>query len=94
MEDLNLSVQTGEQTGAGPGTEAMPVDPIPESRSARWPTEESTATTGGLGDGERLTPMVNGSAVMPRATVEAAGSSEVDAGVINVAPESRAGRLV
>ena len=42
----------------------------------------------GLGDEERLATTVDESAVMPKATARAVGSSEADAGVANAALES------
>lgn len=72
----------------------MPVDPISESLGARWPAEESTATAGGLGNGEQLAPTMDGSAAMPRAMVETAGSSTTNAGDAGAAPESGAVRPV
>jgi len=91
---LNPSVHTIEQLRAGPGAEVMPADPILESLGTRWPTEESTATTGGLGSGEWLAPTVDGSATLPGATTEAVGALEAGARATNVAPESGAGRPV
>ena len=70
------------------------MDPIPESPGARRPAEESTVTGGGLGSGKRLAPMADGLAAMPEATTEAAGALEVDAGVADAMPESRAEKPV
>ena len=50
--------------------------------------EESTTPAGGLGDGERLTPTVDGSAILPRVMAEAVGSSRAEARVSHAAPES------
>ena len=63
--------------------------PVPESLGARQSVEESTAPVGGLGGGERLAPMVDGSAAVPRATAEAAGSSGAKAGVSHATSEFR-----
>ena len=82
MEDLNPSVQTGEQLVADPSVETMPADPFPKSLGARWPTEESTTAADELGDRERLAPMA-----VPGATAGATGSSEVDARVADTTPE-------
>jgi len=49
---------------------------------------ESTAAADGLGDDERLAPMADESAAVPRATAGAAGSSEVGDGVANTTLES------
>ena len=70
------------------------MDPILESSGARQPTEESTAPTGGLGDGERLAPMADESVAVPGATAEAAGSSGAEAGVSHATLESKAEELV
>ena len=94
MEDLNPFVQTSEQPGAGPGAEAMPTDPVPESSGARRPVEESTAPAGGLGGGERLGPTADGSVAMPGATAETAGSSAANAGDAGATPESAAAKPV
>ena len=61
----------------------MPVDPMSESPVARWPVEESTATTSELGDGERL---ADGSATVLGATAEIAGSSGAEAGATVAMP--------
>ena len=94
MEELNPSVQTGEQPGAGPGAEKMPADAVLESPGAQQPVEESTAAAGGLGGSERLVPTADGSVAMPGATVETAGSSTANAGDAGVAPKSGAARPV
>ena len=94
MEELNLSVQIGEELGAGPGVEKMPVDLIPEAPGARRPAEESTAATGGLGGGEQLAPTGDRSAAMPRVTAETSGSSAVNTGDAGAMPESGAARPV
>ena len=86
MEDLNSSIKTGEQPGAGPVAEATPADSVLESPGARRPAEEPTAIADGLGGGERLAPMADEQVAVPRATARAAGSSEVDAGVVDAAP--------
>ena len=54
----------------------MLVAPIPESPGARQPTEESTATAGGLGGDEQLASTVDSSATMLGATTEATGVTE------------------
>jgi len=72
----------------------MPVDPVPESSGTRRPIEESTTTTDGLGGGEQLAPTVGEPAALPRATMGAIGSLEVDARVADTAPESRAKKPV
>ena len=89
MEDLNPSIQTGEQPRAGHDVEAMPVDPVLESPGTRRPMEELTAAAGGLSSGEQLAPIVNGSATMPEATVETTESSAANAGDTSTVPESR-----
>ena len=94
MEDPAQPIQTGEQPKAGPRVEEMPVDPIPESPGARWPAEESTAAAGEFDGGEHLAPTADGSATMPGATVETAGSSAVNAGDAGATPESRAAKPV
>ena len=87
MEDLNPSIQTDDQLGAGPSAEAMLANPVPKSPGARQPMKESTAAADELGGGERLASMVDEPATVPRATAGAAGSSEADAGVADAAPE-------
>ena len=72
----------------------MAVDPIQESPSARWSTEESAAATGELGGGEQLVSTVDESATVPGAMAKAAGSSAANAGDVDAAPESRAARPV
>ena len=72
----------------------MPVDPVPESSGTRRPIEESTTTTDGLGGGEQLAPTVGEPAALPRATMGAIGSLEVDARVTDATPESRAEKSV
>ena len=54
--------------------------------------EESTATAGGLGSGERLAPRADGSAAMPEAMTKAVVASEADARVADAALESRTER--
>jgi len=93
-KDLTPLVQTDKQSRAGPGAEAMPADPVPESPGARRPVEESTAAADVLGGGERLAPSADGSAVMPREMAEAVGSSEADAGVADATLESSVGKPV
>ena len=70
------------------------VDPILESSGARRSVEESAAATGGLGGGEQLVPMVDESVTVLGAMAEATGSSAVNAGDVDAAPESRAARPV
>ena len=88
-EDLTPSVQADEHLGAGPGAEAMPAAPVPESPGARQPAEDLTAAVDGLGSSERLASMADGSAMVPRAMAEAAGSSGAEAGVADATPEAR-----
>ena len=88
MEDLTPPVQTVEQPKASPGAEEVAVDPILKSPSARRSAEESAAATGELGGGKELAPMVDGSATVPGAIAEAAGSSRAKARVADTAPES------
>ena len=64
----------------------MLADPVLESPGARWPIEESTTTAGGLGGGERLTPMADGSATMLEETAGIAKSLGVEVGVAGVTP--------
>jgi len=52
--------------------------------------EESTAAADGLGGGERLVSMADGSATVPGATTEAAGSSGAEARVADAALEAGA----
>ena len=91
---MNPFVQIGEQSGAGPDAEAMPIDPVLESSGTRRPTEESITTAGGLDSIEQLAPMADGSAMKPRATIEATGASKADARVADAMPETRAEKLV
>ena len=74
--------------------EATPTAPILESLSARQLEEESTAATGGLGEGERVALTMDGLAAVPEATARAAGSSGAEAGVSSDAPESGVAKLV
>ena len=67
----------------------MSVAPVPESPGAWQSVEELTAIADGLGGGERLASMADGSATVPRAMVEAAGSSEEEAKVADAALEAR-----
>ena len=61
--------------------------PILESLGARQSVEELAAVADGLGGGERLASRVDGSMMVPRAMVEAVGSSRVEAGVTDAALE-------
>ena len=63
----------------------MPVDPIPESPSARQPEEESTAIASRLGGGEQLAPAADGLVTIPRETAGIAESLGADVGVADVA---------
>ena len=72
----------------------MPAAPVLESPGAQQPAEESTATADGLGGGERLASMVDGSVTVPGATAKAAGSSRAEAGVAEATPEARAEKPV
>ena len=92
MEDLTPTVQTDKQPGAGLGAEAMPAAPVLESSGAQQPAEESTTVVGGLGGSKRLASTVDGSAMVPGAMAEAAVSSGAEAGVVDAALESGAGK--
>ena len=69
------------------------MDPIPESSGARQSVEESAATAVELGDGKQLLSTANESVTAPLATVGTVESSEVEAVVTSVAPESGAKNL-
>ena len=74
--------------------EAMSVDPVPESTSARWPAKESTTAADELGGVERLASTADEPAAVPEATAGATGSLEADAGVVDAALESGADKPV
>ena len=74
--------------------EALLADPVPESTGARRPTEESTATTGGLGGDGQLALMADGSATVHGAMAETARSSMANARDAGAVPESGAAKLV
>ena len=72
----------------------MSVAPVPKSSGARQPLEESTATAGELGGGERLASTADGSATVPGVTVETARSLGAEARSTDAAPASRAGKPI
>ena len=84
MEDLAPPVRTVEQSKAGPEAEKVPVDPMTKSLVTRWPVEESTTATSGLGGGERL---AGGSAMVLTKTTRSLG---VEARAADATPMSRA----
>ena len=63
---------------------------MPESLVARRPVEESTTAADGLGGGERLALMADGSATEPEVTTETTGSSGAEARAADAAPAFRA----
>ena len=69
--------------------EAMSVDPVLESTSARWPTKESTTAADELGGVERLASTADEPAAVPKATTGTAGSLEVETRIADAMPESR-----
>ena len=82
-EDPAPPVRTVEQSKAGPRAEKVPVDPMPESLVARRPAEEPTATTSGLGGGERL---ADRSATVSKVMAETARSLGAEARAVDVVP--------
>jgi len=90
MEDLNPSGQTGEQPGAGPSMESLPIDSIPEIPGACRFAEDSTTTADGVGGGERSATTMGDSTEMLGATARAAKSSKAEVGAADSMPESGA----